>query len=98
MRTRFLLVSAVLALFPALAAAASPEGWTLVGDSHHAMVRDAAVTYAGKPTGRLQSFRTTDGLGTMMQDIAPDAYLGKRVRFSGYVKARGVKNWAGLWM
>ena len=99
MRTRFLLVFSFLALLPALASTASPpEGWRLVGDAHHAMVRDTAVTRDGKPSGRLQSFRSTDGLGTMMQDIAPDDYLGKRVRFSGYVKARGVKGWAGLWM
>jgi hypothetical protein len=98
MRTRFLLLSASLALFPALAVAASPEDWRLVGDAAHIMERDTVVTYHGRPSGRLMSFRRTDGTGTMMQDIAPDDYLGKRVRFSGYVRARGVKNWAGLWM
>ncbi len=98
MRTRFLLTSAILALFPALAAAAGPEGWRLGTDPAYTMDRDTVVTYEGKASARLMSIRKSDGFGTMMQSIAPDDYLGKRLRFSAYVKARGLKGWAGLWM
>jgi hypothetical protein len=38
------------------------------------------------------------GYGTLMQAVAADAYRGKRLRFSAYVKAAGVGGWAGLWM
>jgi hypothetical protein len=33
-----------------------------------------------------------------MQTFAPGSLLGKRVRFSGYVRSREVTGWAGLWM
>jgi hypothetical protein len=33
-----------------------------------------------------------------MQCFFPYHYTGKRVRFSGFVKATGVRGWAGLWM
>jgi hypothetical protein len=39
-----------------------------------------------------------DGFGTLMQDFKADQYLGKRVRFSVFVKSEEVQNWAGLWM
>lgn len=38
------------------------------------------------------------GFGTMMQSFDAGDYARKRVRFSGYVKAREVQEWAGLWM
>jgi hypothetical protein len=44
------------------------------------------------------STRESRGFGTMMQCIDPADYAGKRVRFSGYVKAEEVTSWAGLWM
>ena len=99
MRARFLLAFAAFMLVPAVALAAGPEGWHLGGrDSSYVMDRDTVVTYGGKPSCRLMSIRKTDGLGTVTQDIAPDEYLGKRIRFSGFVKARRVEYWAGLWM
>ena len=104
-----LVVLATLVLFPAVSAAASPEGWHLAGcdASSYAMSRDSIETYEGKPSGSLssvfesQSPRTREpcnGYGTMCQCVDPGVYAGKRVRFSGYVKAREVRDWAGLWM
>jgi hypothetical protein len=98
MRTRLLLASAILALFPALAAAAIPEGWSPGTDPAYTMARDTVVTYAGKPSWRLTSIRKSDGFGTLKQSIAPDEYLGKRIRFSGVVKAKLTRGRAGLWM
>lgn len=34
----------------------------------------------------------------VMQQFRAADYLGKRIRFSGFVKASGVKGWGGLWM
>ncbi len=36
--------------------------------------------------------------GTVMQQFKAADYLGKRIRFSGFVKAKDVKGWGGLWM
>ena len=39
-----------------------------------------------------------DKFGALMKTIKPDAFLGKTVKMTGYVKSENVKNWAGLWM
>ena len=109
MRVRFLVVFATLVLLPAVSASASLEGWHLAGcdASTYAMDRDSIETHDGKPSGSLSSVPESQlsqtkepcrGYGTMCQCIDPGIYAGKRVRFSGYVKAREVKDWAGLWM
>src|SRR5262249_206941 len=36
--------------------------------------------------------------GTMVQCMDPADYAGKRIRFSAYIRARDVRDWAGLWM
>ena len=100
MRVRFLVAIATLVLLPALAAAASPTCWQLAGNdlSCYQLNRDFLVTYAGKPSGRLMSVGECQSFGTMVQCVDPAAYTGRRVRFSAYVKARDVRDWAGLWM
>ena len=109
MRAKSLVVLGTLMLLPAAAAAVGPEGWRLRGNdpSSYMMDRDSVVTYAGKPSGRLMSVCQSTGsdptmgckgFGTMMQSIDAGDYARKRVRFSGYVRARGVREWAGLWM
>ena len=100
MQVRSFVLLATFVLFPAVAGAASPEGWLLAGNdpASYSMDRDSVQAYRGKPSGRLASLHASKGFGTMMQCIGPADYAGKRVQFSGYVKAREVKNWAGLWM
>jgi len=102
MRTWFVLTLAAFAWVPALGAAspAGPAGWELAGNdpSSYSIAKDRAVTRAGSPSGRLMSTRESRGFGTMMQCIDPADYAGKRVRFSGYIKAEEVTSWAGLWM
>ena len=36
--------------------------------------------------------------GTIMQQFSASEFLGKRVRFSGFVKTQDVTGWCGLWM
>ena len=38
------------------------------------------------------------GFGTYMQTSAADAYLGKSVQMTGWIKSKDVKDWAGMWM
>ncbi len=100
MRVRFLLAFTILVLLPAGAGAAAPRCWELAGDdvSCYQLDRDFVVTYAGNPSGRLTSVGECQSFGTMVQCIDPAGNAGKRVRFSAYVKARNVSEWAGLWM
>jgi hypothetical protein len=99
-QVRSLLAFAALMLLPAGAGAASPNCWQLAGDdpSCYHLDRDSVVTYGGKPSGRLMSVGECQSFGTMVQCIDPADYAGKRIRFSAYVKARDVRDWAGLWM
>lgn len=76
-------------------------GWLLAGsrrDCYEIGVKLGEAA-AGKPAAYLRS--TTDpsgGFGTLMQQIVPDEFVGKRLRFSGAVRSEAVLNWAGLWM
>jgi hypothetical protein len=100
MRVPSLLAFTTLLLLPTCAVASSPKCWQLAGDeqSCYQLDRDVVVTHAGKPSGRLMSLGDCQSYGTMVQCIEPADYAGKRVRFSAYVKALSVKEWAGLWM
>jgi hypothetical protein len=100
-------IAAVAAAFSCVASAAVPEGWFLAGNrpGEYDCSIDASVSYNEKPATYLRSkpeIKTT-GFGTLMQQFDATGYLGKRVRFSAFVKAENVKRhgnaaWAGLWM
>ena len=100
MRSHFVLLVAAGLIFPALALAAAPAGWFLAGSdpASYQTSRDPSVTHDGKASASLASVRTPKGFGTLMQSFAATDYLGKRLKLSAWVKARGVKSWAGVWM
>jgi|SRR5690606_17981008 len=74
------------------------EGWFLTGSNPEnyeiGLVKDAE---RNGNVAFLKSKKAVDGFGTIMQSFNPSNYLGKRVRLSGYVKSKDVKNWAGMW-
>jgi len=79
----------------------APKGWFPAGShpKEYVMSLDHKITHGGKGSASLKSIvEDTRGFGTLMQAFKPDAFRGKRVRMSGYVKAKEVKDWAGLWM
>ncbi len=81
--------------------AAAPTGWFVAGTkpSEYEAGIDAQAAYNGHPSAYLKAkVADTGGFGTLMQSFRADKYLGKRVRFSGFVKSDGVQSWAGLWM
>ncbi|HTS65104.1 MAG TPA: hypothetical protein VMH28_23935 [Candidatus Acidoferrales bacterium] len=97
---RLAFVLAAAASFSMLKAAA-PDGWFTAGSApqSYAVSTDNSVTYLGSPSVRLApAAANPPGFVTVMQQFLPDHYKGKRVRFSGFVKANGVQGWAGLWM
>lgn len=81
--------------------AVTPRGWTVAG-SHPADYEfpvDRNTARTGKGSACIRSTaRKAKGFGTLMQTFRADAYLGERVRMSGYLKSRDVSEWAALWM
>lgn len=79
-----------------------PAGWIRAGS--HPGDYEMAVDPAGGRTGAAAFIKSRtatpagEGFGTLMQQFTGEEYRGKRLRFSGYVKAAGISNWAGLWM
>jgi len=92
------MTAAIAAVFAA--GAAAPQGWFLAGSkpANYDTGVDREAVYSGKPSAYLKATADQDGFGTLMQIFSPDPYVGKRVRFSGYVKSDNVTRWAGLWM
>src|ERR1041385_9161860 len=79
-----------------------PEGWILAGSNpeNYESGVDPQAAYNDHPSIYLRSNKSgIEGMGTLMQRFGADKYLGKRARFSAFVKAESVQEgWAGLWM
>lgn len=98
-----MLVAVVLLLtgLVLVAQATLPRGWLLAGTkpSEYEVGVDVDQMYQGHATAFLKSKTlNADGLGTLMQSIKAEQYLGRKVRLSGLVKSEEVLGWAGLWM
>jgi len=92
--------------------AQAPQGWFLAGSkpADYETGVDAKQEFSGHASAYLKSKApatnekvTNDsaeqgGFGTLMQNFRADQYLGKRIRFSAFVKSKDVQDWAGLWM
>jgi hypothetical protein len=81
--------------------AAVPTGWMLAGSkpASYEVGIDAQAAYGGHPSAYLKSkVPDTGGFGTLMQSLRAANYVGKRIRFSAFVKSDGVQSWSGLWM
>ena len=79
----------------------TPKGWFKAGSKpgDYAMTVDRETVHGGKASARVAStVAAPGGFGTLMQTFKADSFLGKRVRFTGYVRSEDVADWAGLWM
>jgi AraC-like DNA-binding protein len=78
-------------------------GWIVTGSAPQKYEADfdREVFYKGSKSVNLKNicneFDTGDYF-TVMQQFKAKHYIGKRVRMTGFVKARGVTGWGGLWM
>jgi hypothetical protein len=75
--------------------------WVLAGSAPDDYVSSTnnSVSYHGKLSASLRSkVSEPRGFATLMQTVQADAFRGKRVRFSGFVRSQDVADWAGLWM
>lgn len=62
---------------------------------------DRTIFHTGTASAFIQSKAeefAPDEYATIMQQFRAEKFLGKRVRFSAFVKAVEVEGWAGLWM
>ena len=92
---------AVLTLCGFSLMAKPPAGWFAAGSkpADYDMSTDPAAAYMGLPSVRLKSTKPEiNGFGTLMQSIGAEQYLGKRIRFSAFVRSENVAEWAGLWV
>jgi len=74
--------------------------WRVVGNktSSYEFGTDKSVAQEGSTSATIRSTKDTIvGFGAFMQSCAPDTYLGRRVRMSGYVKTENVSDYAALW-
>ncbi len=81
--------------------AAVPYGWSVAGSKPEAYQCgvDTSALHNDHPSAYLKTKDSAvDGFGTLMQDFRADHYVGKRIRFSAFVKSAEAQNWAGLWM
>ena len=79
-----------------------PKGWLMAGSkpADYESSVDNGTLYGGLPSAYLRAKKpkVDQGFGTLMQSFGAEHYLGKRVRFSAFVKSENVQGWAGLWM
>jgi len=96
---KYMFLTAAIAV-ALVANAAAPQGWLLAGSkpANYDTGVDREAVYKALPSAYLKATVDQEGFGTLMQSFSADPYVGKRVRFSGYVKSGSVARWAGLWM
>ncbi len=91
----------LLHTLPSLCRQLRQTGWFVAGSkpASYEAGTDAQSAYNGHPSAYLKAKEPDPGgFGTLMQDFRADKFLGKRVRFSAFVKSDGIQSWAGLWM
>lgn len=78
-----------------------PVGWGIAGSkpNSYLMGIDKGAGQDGKNAATIKSVDAViDGFGTLMQEIKPGKFLGKRVRLTGFIKTENVKSWTGFWL
>lgn len=79
-----------------------PKGWFkgVFGPDEYEMRIDRDVTHDGKVSICIKSLKDDlEKFGNLMQTIAADEFIGKRIRFSGYIKTENAEPiGASLWM
>jgi len=73
--------------------------WSASGEKGSTIHLDKITTLNGKPSVRADCDKDNrDGFASIYQLFSPKDYIGKRIRFSGYIKADNVKDWSSLFM
>lgn len=85
---------------PASTRLAAPPGWSLrgqhLGEFTGGLDRDD--THLGKPVFWLRNDTEFAGSAVLLQQIAADRFAGRRLRFSGWIRADSVEHFASIGM
>lgn len=78
-------------------------GWIVTGTIPHeySVDFDCAVFHKGTRSVRIKGESVNIDKGdymTVMQQVKACNYIGKRIRFSAFIKTQEVEEWCGLWM
>ena len=80
----------------------APKGWHTSG-SAESKYDMGTIRYGGhdssKSCGTIKATKGRyfhDDYGLLLQSFSAKAYLGKRIRMTGYMRTRGVESWAGF--
>jgi len=76
------------------------RGWQPNTADHTYLVGiDHSDAYSGSASAHVVSRSASPPVfGGIHQNVNAEQYRGKRVRFTGFLKTKGVKDWAGLWI
>ncbi|MBI4472114.1 MAG: tetratricopeptide repeat protein [Acidobacteria bacterium] len=88
-------------LTAAAATAVVPKGWFMAGSkpADYESSIDSGNMLGGLPSAYLRSKKPKiDGFGTLMQSFSAEQFLGRRIRFTAFVKSENIQGWAGLWV
>ena len=90
-----LLLSATLILLMLSPSVFSQKTWFKVGSApkQYENFIDKSSQHDGKNVMTLKSIDTDiNGFGTLMQNMKPEKYLGKRIKMTGYLKSKDVNS------
>ncbi len=78
-------------------------GWIVTGTApkDYSVEFDQVIFHKGTRSVRIKGERLNYNNGdyiTVMQHFKASHYIGKRIRFSAFIKTQEVKAWCGLWM
>lgn len=90
-------LSASSSMFAAETTGSPPKGWFVAGSAPQQYVFGTEKCADGKCAFIKAKTETPTGFGTLMQLIAADKYIGKRLRLSATLRTAGA-NRAQLWM
>lgn len=76
------------------------DGWFLAGSKpKYYEIGPAMKQYNSKEVYYLKSIENVEsGFGTIMKQIQPGEYLGKRIRLTGNIKTENIITYTGMWM
>jgi hypothetical protein len=81
----------VLALSATAFAAPSIKGWVMEGAGDYELGLDQKVVHGGRASAHLKAIVPQPREAALLQLISADAYRGRRVRISGWIKSEGVQ-------
>lgn len=81
-----------------------PSGWEKRGsapEKYEVGVDKSAgrgCMYAGTLKSVANNIDSKNDFGSLVQNLIPDKYLGKKIKLTGSMKCKDVTGWAALWM